>query len=150
MHTESYLHHGHTVYEHRLEVPLDHLRPRGDDNPTIELFAREVVRKVYVDDKILRYIVDLVFATREPEQVGLANLRPMILCGASPRASINLSLAARAYAFIDGRGYVLPEDVRAVAHDVLRHRIALSYEAEANELSSDTIVTEIINKVIVP
>ena len=114
------------------------------------LHAREVVRKVYVDDKILRYIVDLVFATREPEQVGLANLRPMILCGASPRASINLSLAARAYAFIDGRGYVLPEDVRAVAHDVLRHRIALSYEAEANELSSDTIVTEIINKVIVP
>lgn len=114
------------------------------------LHAREVVRKVYVDDKILRYIVDLVFATREPEQVGLANLRPMILCGASPRASINLSLAARAYAFIDGRGYVLPEDVRAVAHDVLRHRIALSYEAEANELSSDTIVTEIINKVVVP
>ena len=114
------------------------------------LHTREVVRKVYVDDKILRYIVDLVFATREPEQVGLANLRPMILCGASPRASINLSLAARAYAFIDGRGYVLPEDVRAVAHDVLRHRIALSYEAEANELSSDTIVTEIINKVVVP
>lgn len=98
----------------------------------------------------MRYIVDLVFATREPETIGLESIRPMILCGASPRASINLSLAARAYAFIDGRGYVLPEDVRAVAHDVLRHRIALSYEAEANEISSDAIITGIINKVLVP
>ena len=131
-----------------LKVHIDY--PSREEEQRVILHAREVVRKVYVDDKILRYIVDLVFATREPEQVGLANLRPMILCGASPRASINLSLAARAYAFIDGRGYVLPEDVRAVAHDVLRHRIALSYEAEANELSSDTIVTEIIDKVVVP
>lgn len=112
--------------------------------------ARSIVRKVYVDDKIVRYIVDLVFATREPESVQLHALKPYILCGASPRASISLTLAARAHAFIEGRGYVLPEDVRAVAHDVLRHRIALSYEAEANEVTTEELITQIINQVEVP
>lgn len=112
--------------------------------------ARGTVQKIYVDKKILQYAVDIVFATRYPEQVGLEHLKPMIQSGASPRASINLTLAARAYAFIEGRGYVLPEDIRAVCYDVLRHRIALSYEAEANDLTSDQIITEILNKVLVP
>ena len=114
------------------------------------LSAREEVRKVYVDDKIGNYVVDLVFATRHPEHMGLATLKPMIRYGASPRASINLTLAARAYAFIQGRGYVLPEDIRAVAYDVLRHRIGLSYEAEANEVSSEQLITQIIDQVQVP
>ena len=114
------------------------------------LSAREEVRKVYVDDKIGNYVVDLVFATRHPEDMGLATLKPMIRYGASPRASINLTLAARASAFIQGRGYVLPEDIRAVAYDVLRHRIGLSYEAEANEVSSEQLITQIIDQVQVP
>lgn len=112
--------------------------------------ARQVVQKIYVDKKILQYIVDIVFATRYPEEIGLAHLKPMIQSGASPRASINLTLAARAYAFIEGRGYVLPEDVRAVCYDVMRHRIGLSYEAEANDWTADRIITEILDKVVVP
>lgn len=112
--------------------------------------AREVVRDVYLDEKIERYIVDIVFATRYPEKYNLKELKGMIDFGGSPRASINLALAARAYAFIRQRGYVIPEDVRAVAHDVLRHRIGLSYEAEAANRSSDDIITEILNKVEVP
>lgn len=114
------------------------------------LAAREVVRQVYIDEKIERYIIDIVFATRFPGDYGLKNLKEMIAFGASPRASINLALAARAYAFIKRRGYVIPEDVRAVCYDVLRHRIGLSYEAEANIMSSDEIITEILNSVEVP
>lgn len=112
--------------------------------------AREVVRQVYIDEKIEQYIADIVFATRYPENYGLKELKDMITFGGSPRASINLAKAARAYAFIKRRGYVVPEDVRAVAHDVLRHRIGLSYEAEANNITAEEIVSQIINKVEVP
>ncbi|HNX88327.1 MAG TPA: AAA family ATPase [Paludibacteraceae bacterium] len=112
--------------------------------------ARDVVRQVYIDEKIERYIIDIVFATRFPEEYGLDSLKDMISFGASPRASINLALAARAYAFIKRRGYVIPEDVRAVCFDVLRHRIGLSYEAEANSLTSEEIITDILNAVEVP
>ena len=112
--------------------------------------ARKVVRKVYLDEKIEKYIVDIVFATRYPEKYDLKELKDMIGFGGSPRASINLALAARSYAFIKRRGYVIPEDVRAVAHDVLRHRIGLTYEAEASNMTSDEIVSKILNKVEVP
>ena len=112
--------------------------------------ARKVVRQVYLDEKIEQYIADIVFATRYPEKYDLKDLKDMISFGASPRASINLALAARAYAFIKRRGYVVPEDVRAVAHDVLRHRIGLSYEAEASNMTSDEIVSMILNRVEVP
>ena len=112
--------------------------------------AREVVRDVYLDEKIEKYIVDIVFATRFPQDHGLPNLQGMIGFGASPRASISLALASRAYAFIKRRGYVIPEDIRAVCHDVLRHRIGLTYEAEANNTTSDEIISEILNKVEVP
>ena len=112
--------------------------------------AREIVRMVYIDEKIEQYIADIVFATRYPERYGLEELKDMISFGGSPRASINLARAARAYAFIKHRGYVVPEDIRAVAHDVLRHRIGLSYEAEANNVSSEEIISRIINKVEVP
>ena len=108
------------------------------------------MRQVYLDEKIEQYIADIVFATRYPEKYGLKELKEMISFGASPRASINLALAARAYAFIKRRGYVVPEDVRAVAHDVLRHRIGLSYEAEASNMTSDEIVSLILNRVEVP
>jgi MoxR-like ATPase len=114
------------------------------------LGAREVVREVYIDEKISKYIVDIVYASRFPEQYGLGDLKNFIGFGASPRASINMALVARAYAFIRRRGYVIPEDVRAVCHDVLRHRIGLTYEAEANNLTSEEIISEIINKVEVP
>ena len=112
--------------------------------------ARKVVRQVYLDEKIEQYIADIVFATRYPEKYGMKELKEMISFGGSPRASINLALAARAYAFIKRRGYVVPEDVRAVAHDVLRHRIGLSYEAEASNMSADEIVSQILNRVEVP
>ena len=114
------------------------------------LEARKVVRQVYLDEKIERYIVDIVFATRYPEKYDLKELKDMIGFGGSPRASINLALAARTYAFIKRRGYVVPEDVRAVAHDVLRHRIGLTYEAEASNITSDEIISKILNKVEVP
>lgn len=114
------------------------------------LNARKVVNEVYIDEKIEQYIADIVFATRYPERYGLANLKQMITFGGSPRASINLAKAGRAYAFIKRRGYVVPEDVRAVAHDVLRHRIGLSYEAEASSVTSEEIISEIINRVEVP
>ena len=114
------------------------------------LEAHSVVREVYIDEKIEQYIADIVFATRYPERYDLASLRQMITFGGSPRASINLAKAARAYAFIKRRGYVVPEDVRAVAHDVLRHRIGLSYEAEASNVNTEGIVSDIINKVQVP
>ncbi len=112
--------------------------------------ARQVVKDVYMDEKIERYIVDITFATRYPEQYGLEKFKDMISYGASPRASISLSMAAKAYAFIKRRGYVIPEDVRAICHDVLRHRIGLSYEAEANNVTSEEIISEILNQVEVP
>ena len=112
--------------------------------------AREVVSQVYIDEKIEQYIADIVFATRYPDHYNLKELSDLITFGGSPRASINLAKAARAYAFIKHRGYVVPEDVRAVAHDVLRHRVGLSYEAEANNVTAEEIVSKIINKVEVP
>ena len=118
--------------------------------PSEIIEAREIVQKVYIDEKIERYIVDIVFATRFPQDYGLGELKEMISFGASPRASISLALAARAYAFLKQRGYVIPEDVRAVCHDVLRHRIGLSYEAEANNMTAEEIISEILNKVEVP
>ena len=114
------------------------------------LKARDVVKQVYIDEKIEQYIADVVFASRYPDRYGLPELKNMITFGGSPRASINLAKAARAYAFIKHRGYVVPEDVRAVVHDVMRHRIGLSYEAEANNVTSEEIVSNIINKVEVP
>ena len=109
-----------------------------------------MVGDVYIDEKIEQYIADIVFATRYPDRYGLPEVMDMITFGGSPRASINLAKAARAYAFIKRRGYVVPEDVRAVAHDVLRHRIGLSYEAEASNITSEEIVSKVINKVEVP
>jgi MoxR-like ATPase len=114
------------------------------------LEARKIVGEVYLDEKIEKYIVDIVFATRFPHEHGLPTLKDMISFGASPRASINLALAARAYAFIKRRGYVIPEDIRAVCFDVLRHRIGLTYEAEARNLTTEEIIAEILNKVEVP
>ncbi len=112
--------------------------------------AREVVRDVYMDEKIERYIVDIVYATRTPQEYGLGNLVNLISYGASPRASISLSMASKAYAFIKRRGYVIPEDVRAVCNEVLRHRIGLTYEAEAENVTTENIISEIINAVEVP
>ena len=112
--------------------------------------ARAVVKDVYMDEKIERYIVDIVFATRFPEQYKLERYKDMISYGASPRASISLAMAAKAYAFIKRRGYVIPEDIRAVCHDVMRHRIGLSYEAEANNITSEEIISEILNQIEVP
>lgn len=112
--------------------------------------ARDIVKEVYIDEKIEKYILDIVFATRYPEEYGLDKLKKLINFGGSPRASINLALAARAFAFIKRRGYVIPEDVRAVCYDVLRHRIGLTYEAEAENITSEDIITEILNTVEVP
>ena len=128
--------------EHKNIIPL--VTPRD----IVE--TREIVQKIYVDEKIERYIVDIVFATRFPEEYGLKDLKGMISFGASPRASISMALAARAYAFLKGRGYVIPEDVRAVCPEVLRHRIGLSYEAEASNVTTEEIISQIINKVQVP
>ncbi|TXF88666.1 AAA family ATPase [Neolewinella aurantiaca] len=114
------------------------------------LKARDSVRKIYMDDKIERYIIDIVFATREPEAYRLTDLKPLITFGGSPRASINLALAAKANAFLERRGYVTPEDVRAVCEDVLRHRIGLSYEAEAENIRQEDIIARVLNVVEVP
>jgi MoxR-like ATPase len=131
-------------------APQGMLKP----NPVIRteeiVRARKVVREVYMDEKIEQYIIDIVFATRYPAQYKLANYKNLISFGASPRASINLALAAKAYAFIKRRGYVIPEDVRAICHDVLRHRIGLTYEAEAENMTTENIITGILNAVIVP
>ena len=118
--------------------------------PADILKARDVVKEVYMDEKIEKYILDIVFATRYPDQFSLSKFNSMIHYGASPRASINLALASKAYAFIKRRGYVFPEDVRAVCHDVLRHRLGLTYEAEAENITSDNIISEILNTVEVP
>lgn len=114
------------------------------------LRARQLVRDVYMDEKIEQYILDIVFATRFPEEFKLTKLKPLISYGASPRASISLALAAKAFAFIKRRGYVIPEDIRAVCHDVLRHRIGITYEAEAENITSEQIINEILNVVEVP
>ncbi len=114
------------------------------------LNARKLVREVYMDEKIEQYILDIVFATRYPDEYKLKGLKPLIAYGGSPRASINLALAAKAYAFIKRRGYVIPEDVRAVCHDVMRHRIGITYEAEAENVTSEQIINEILNTVEVP
>ena len=126
--------------------------PRANAVVTPEdiLRAREVVRDVYMDEKIERYIVDIVYATRTPGEYNLSGLKDLISYGASPRASISLSLAAKAYAFIKRRGYVIPEDVRAVCPEVLRHRIGLTYEAEAENVTTEEIISQVINAVNVP
>jgi MoxR-like ATPase len=118
--------------------------------PADILRARQVVRRVYLDEKIENYILDIVFATREPEHFGLGRLRPLIAYGASPRASINLMIAARAMAFMNRRGYVIPEDVRQVCPDVLRHRIGLSYEAEAESINQDELIRQLLHHIPVP
>jgi MoxR-like ATPase len=114
------------------------------------LKARGVISEIYMDEKIEKYILDIVFATRNPKDYGIPHLAELISYGASPRASINLALGAKAYAFIKRRGYVIPEDVRAVSLDVLRHRVAVTYEAEAEEVTPESIVQEILNKIEVP
>lgn len=128
------------------DLPKPNVVVRKDDI----LRARTITREVYMDEKIERYILDIVFATRNPQDNGLEKLVPLIQYGASPRASINLALASKATAFIRRRGYVIPEDVRGVAHDVLRHRIGLTYEAEAENVTSEEIVNHVLNKIDVP
>jgi MoxR-like ATPase len=130
--------------------PAGMLKPNAIIKPDDIIRARKVVREVYMDEKIEQYIVDIVFATRFPEQYKLSNYKNLISFGGSPRASINLALASKAYAFIKRRGYVIPEDVRAVCHDVLRHRIGLTYEAEAENMTTEDIITGILNAVEVP
>ena len=114
------------------------------------LKAQEAVREVYMDEKIEKYILDIIFATRYPEKYKLENLKPLISFGASPRGSINLAIAAKCYAFIKRRGYVIPEDVRAVVYDVLRHRIGITYEAEAENVTTEDIISKIVNEIEVP
>ena len=137
------------------EIIAQTLRPQQAMLPAILkpadiIEAQQVVAQIYIDEKISQYIVDIVNATRKPDENGLADLKSLIAYGGSPRASIGLALASRAYAFMKGRGYVLPEDVRAVCHDVMRHRIGLTYEAEANNITTDEIISNILDKVIVP
>ena len=136
------------IIRENLQGKMPEVRPVTTAEEIIR--AREVVNMVYIDEKIEQYIADIVFATRYPERYGMPELKDLITFGGSPRASINLAKAARAYAFIKHRGYVVPEDVRAVAHDVLHHRIGLSYEAEAANVSSEEIVSKIVNKIEVP
>ncbi|MGN0224606.1 MAG: AAA family ATPase [Prevotella sp.] len=136
------------IMRENLSGSLPEVKPVTTADDIIRI--RTLVNEVYLDEKIEQYIADIVFATRYPERYQLADLKSLITYGGSPRASINLAKAARAYAFLRRRGYVVPEDVRAVAHDVLRHRIGLSYEAEANNVSNEEIVSQIINKVEVP
>ncbi|MCB0639159.1 MAG: MoxR family ATPase, partial [Lewinella sp.] len=119
-------------------------------HPKDILKARESVRKVYMDEKIERYIIDIVFATRMPQEYNLASVAPLLSYGGSPRASINLALAAKAHAFLQRRGFVIPEDVRAVALDVMRHRLGLTYEAEAENITQEDIIYKVLNAVEVP
>ncbi len=126
------------------------VEPQAVVRPADIAAVRETVKKIYVDEKIERYIIDIVFATRYPEEAGLKDLKSIISFGASPRASIGLAVAARATAFLQGRGYVIPEDVRAVCHDVLRHRLGLSYEAEANNIGADEIISKLLDEIPVP
>jgi MoxR-like ATPase len=123
-------------------------------NPVVTLDqilkAQQAVRDVYMDEKIEKYILDIIFATRNPEKYGLEEIKPLVSFGASPRGSINLAMASKCYAFIKRRGYVVPEDVRAVIHDVLRHRIGITYEAEAENITSEDIINKIVNVIEVP
>lgn len=140
------------------ELDIIRMNLRGEGLPEVNrvvrpediMRAREVVKQVYMDEKIEKYIIDIIFATREPSEYKLNHLQSLIAYGGSPRASISLARAAKAYAFIQRRGYVIPEDVRAVCHDVLRHRIGLTYEAEAENITTEQIITDILNNVIVP
>lgn len=136
------------IIRQNIKGELSPLRPIVDPKEILEV--QKIVEKIYIDEKIENYIVDIVFATRQPAKFGLQDLQSIISFGASPRASISLALAARAYAFLQGRGYVIPEDVRAVCLDVMRHRIGLTYEAEANNISADDVITDILDKVAVP
>ena len=141
--------------EEEMKIVANHLiGMKTDLDPVMSsaeiLEARKIVKQVYIDEKIQKYIIDIVFATSYPETYGMESLKDMIAYGASPRASINLALAARAFAFLKHRGYVIPEDVRAICPDVMRHRIGLSYEAEANNLTTEEVIAEILNKVEVP
>ena len=129
----------------------DHMATPNNVVSTADIIkARSALHEIYMDEKIERYILDIVFATRNPKQYNLSNLTQLISYGASPRASINLALGAKAYAFIKRRGYVIPEDVRAISLDVLRHRVAITYEAEAEEVTSEQVVQEVLNKIEVP
>lgn len=134
----------------KMNIAAEPVQVRPMVTPADIVDTRKVVQQIYIDEKIQKYIVDIVFATRFPSDYGLNDLRSMISFGASPRASINMALASRAYAFLRGRGYVIPEDVRAVCHDVMRHRLGLSYEAEANNISADAIISNILDKIAVP
>ena len=141
--------------EEEAQIIRQQIRPESQEIRSVVSIAdildlRRLAAEVYIDEKIERYIVDIVFATRQPADYGLEHFKSFISFGASPRASINLALAARSYALLKGRGYVIPEDVRAVCYDVLRHRIGLSYEAEAQDLTSDELIKEILNRVEVP
>jgi MoxR-like ATPase len=114
------------------------------------LTARNLVREVYIDEKVEQYILDIVFATRQPEEYNMAKLKPLISYGSSPRGSINLAIAAKAHAFLNKRGYVVPEDIRAICTDVLRHRIGLTYEAEAESITPEIVIENIIDKINLP
>ena len=134
----------------KMNIAPDPVEVRPMVTPADIVDTRKVVQQIYIDEKIQKYIVDIVFATRFPADYGMTDLKSMISFGASPRASINMALASRAYAFLRGRGYVIPEDVRAVCHDVMRHRLGLTYEAEANNITSDEIISNILDKIAVP
>lgn len=136
------------IIRQNIKGDLPAIKPVVTREEVLEM--QKLVEKIYIDEKIENYIVDLVFATREPAKYGLNDLTSLIAYGASPRASISLAKAARAHAFLRGRGYVIPEDVRALCHDVMRHRIGLTYEAEANNITNDDVITDIIDKVQVP
>lgn len=136
------------IIRQNIHGDLQPVRPVVRKEEIVEL--QKLVETIYIDEKIENYIVDIVFASREPERYGLKDLKNLVSYGASPRASISLAKASRAYAFLRGRGYVIPEDVRAVCHDVMRHRIGLTYEAEANNITTDEVITDIIDKVEVP
>jgi len=134
----------------RQNMEMEQIKVNPVISPEVILNARNIIQDVYIDEKIEKYILDIVFATRNPKEFGLKNLGDLISYGASPRATINLALGAKAMAFIKRRGYVIPEDVRAICLDVLRHRIAVTYEAEAEEITSENVIQEILNKVVVP
>lgn len=136
------------IIRQNLKASYEHVNPVV----TLEQISRAQasVREVYMDEKIEKYILDIIFATRTPENYRLADLKPLISFGASPRGSINLAMAAKCYAFIKRRGYVIPEDVRAVVHDVLRHRVGITYEAEAENVTSEDIINRIVNEIEVP
>lgn len=137
-----------SIMRQNINSPADTIQQVA--SPEAILKARDTVKEIYMDEKVERYILDIVFATRQPEQYKLSEIQPLISFGASPRASINLALASRAYAFIKRRGYVVPEDIRAICHDVMRHRIGLTYEAEAENMTTDEVISKILNAIEVP